>query len=66
MITGKKNFWREWEKANEIEKEKLVAELPILKNMKCPLFTPNVINSYFEDLYLYMKYKDREPGKSEA
>ena len=47
------NFWKEWESANEVEKEKLVGSLPILKDIKCPLFSPGLVNSYFEDLYLY-------------
>jgi len=57
MITGRENFWKKWEEANELEKQKLVGELPILKDVKCPLFNNNVINSYFEDLYLYVKHK---------
>jgi len=51
MVYG--NFWKKWESANEIEKEKLVKSLPMFKDFKCPLFSPGLINSYFEDLYLY-------------
>ena len=53
----KTEFWKKWEAANELEKEKLVATLPIYADgaVKCPLFNPNIINSYFEDLYMYMR-----------
>ena len=50
-----KDFWMKWIEANEIEKQKLVSTLPIFKDIKCPLFTPSVLNSYFEDLYLTLK-----------
>jgi len=66
MITGNEDFWKKWIEANENEKIKIVAELPILKDIKCPLFSANVINSYFEDLYLYLKKENREPGKNEG
>jgi len=66
MITIKTDFWKRWEKANEIEKQKIVAQLPIFTNAHCPLFTPNVINSYFEDLYLYLKKPYEEPEKDEG
>ena len=48
-------FWKKWVEANEIEKQKLVKTLPIFTDIKCPLFSPTVINSYFEDLYLFIK-----------
>ena len=50
-------FWKKWIEADELEKEKLVATLPMYAEgaVKCPLFSPTLINSYFEDLYLYMK-----------
>jgi len=48
-------FWEKWVKANEIGKQKMVETLPIFTNTKCPLFSPSVINSYFEDLYLFFK-----------
>ena len=54
-------FWEKWAKANEIEKEKLVQSLPMYAcgSVKCPLFSPVLINSYFEDLYLFaMRSKD--------
>jgi len=51
----KKEFWQKWIEANEIEKQKLVATLPILKDVRCPLFSASLVNSYFEDLYLFMK-----------
>jgi len=66
MITGNEDFWKKWIEANENEKIKIVAELPILKDIKCPLFSANVINSYFEDLYLYLKKENREPRKNEG
>ena len=66
MITIKTDFWKKWEKANELEKEKLVATLPIFTNAHCPLFTPNVINSYFEDLFLYLKNKEEELEETEG
>ena len=52
-------FWEKWIKANEIKKEKLVGMLPLFANgsVKCPFFSVNMINSYFEDLYLYMNKK---------
>lgn len=57
MKTIKTEFWSRWEKANELEKVKLVESLPIYAKGKicCPLFSPSLINSYFEDLYLYVK-----------
>jgi len=48
-------FWQKWIEANEIEKQKLVKTLPIFTNIKCPLFSTTVINSYFEDIYLFLK-----------
>jgi hypothetical protein len=52
-----KEFWDKWIHANALEKEKLVASLPMygMGTICCPLFSPGLLNSYFEDLYLYMK-----------
>lgn len=48
-------FWEKWVEANEIEKQELVDTLPMFANIKCPLFSTSIINSYFEDLYLFLK-----------
>lgn len=50
-------FWKKWVEANELEKEQLVKTLPIFADdkVRCPFFSASVINSYFEDLYLYAK-----------
>ena len=58
----KKEFWEKWEKANCLEKQDLVETLPIFANggVKCPFFSSNLINSYFEDLYYYMKMKGKK------
>jgi len=51
----KSEFWEKWIQANEIEKTRLVETLPLLKDIKCPLFSASLVNSYFEDLYLFLK-----------
>lgn len=48
-------FWKKWVEANEIEKEKLIMTLPMFTDIRCPLFSPGLLNSYFEDLYLFLK-----------
>jgi len=48
-------FWKRWEKADEIEQLKIIKELPMFKDVKCPLYSPTLINSYFVDLYRYVK-----------
>jgi len=59
------DFWKKWIKANAIEKTRLVETLPILKDVRCPLFSASLVNSYFEDLYLFMKdqYENNENNK---
>lgn len=54
-----KEFWMKWVEADEVEKEKLVSTLPLFADgsIKCPLFSVNVVNSYFEDLFLFMRDK---------
>jgi len=55
-----KEFWKKWETANCLEKEQLVKTLPIFADdkVRCPFFSAGLINSYFEDLYLYCKGDD--------
>lgn len=52
-----KDFWAKWEEADCLGKQKLVETLPMYADGKicCPLFSPTLINSYFEDLYLHLK-----------
>ena len=65
-------FWEKWEQANELQKVELVGALPLFGGGKvlCPLFSPSLINSYFEDLYLYIKqheiftYNNKQGRKS--
>ena len=53
-----KEFWEKWVNANQIEKEKLIASLPMFKNIICPLFSPSLLNSYFEDLFCYVRFNN--------
>ena len=50
-------FWQKWVEADNIHKQKLIKTLPIFTDIKCPLFSPSLMNSYFEDLYLFMRYQ---------
>lgn len=53
-IDVKTKFWKRWEKAGELEKLKVVGELPIVH----PTWvTPTLLNSYLVDLYTYLKTK---------
>jgi hypothetical protein len=51
-------FWEKWINSDEVGKHHLVQQL-ISGNgeINCPFFSPTLINSYFEDLYFYMKEK---------
>jgi len=56
MITTesmKREIWDRWINANELEKQKIISELPLF-NVKCPLFSATLINSYFEDFFLHI------------
>lgn len=52
-----KDFWEKWEEAGCLEKVELVKTLPLFADGKicCPFFSASIVNSYFEDLYLYVK-----------
>ena len=51
-------FWKKWEKADSIDKLKLVETLPFMGIFRLAgIETGSMINEYFEDLYIFMENK---------
>ena len=50
-------FWERWVKADELERHRILEELPIFKKGEPFAFgvTTTLLNSYFEDLLHYLK-----------
>ncbi len=56
-----KEFWKRWIKANELERLEILRELPIFegRDMVKAWITPTLLNSYFEDLVIYIQNNQR-------
>lgn len=56
MVIGKK-FWERWHNAEELDRLRIVEELPLFKgeSMVETTVTSTLLNSYFEDLAEYVR-----------
>jgi hypothetical protein len=56
MEDEKKNFWRRWVEADDIERLKMIRTLPAFQRGGiCRYMTATLMNSYLVDLYKEMK-----------
>jgi hypothetical protein len=56
MEDEKKNFWRRWVEADDIERLKMIRTLPTFQRGGiCRYMTATLMNSYLVDLYKEMK-----------
>jgi leucyl aminopeptidase (aminopeptidase T) len=51
------NFWGEWIKADDMKRVKMMSALPLVRALPKDIRgdTADVVNNYFNDLYIYMR-----------